>query len=90
MNLAGCKWVYRVKYNADGSILKYKAQLVAKGFHQTPGVDYEETFIPVIKAPTICVIFSLVVTYDWDIQQVNVNNAFLNEDLTETMYMAQP
>lgn len=90
MNLVGCKWVYRVKYNVDGSILKYKARLVAKGFHQTLGVDYEATFSPMVKAPTIHVLFSLVVTYGWDIQQVNVNNAFLNGDLAETVYMAQP
>jgi len=66
MNLIG--WVFRVKYKSDGSVLKYKACLVAKGFNQTPGIDFSETFSPVIKATTIEVIFSLPVFLDWDIQ----------------------
>lgn len=90
MNLISCKWVFHVKYKSDGSILKHKAHLVAKGFLQTPGIDYEETFSPVVKAPTIRVFFSLVVSFGWDIQQVDINNAFLNGDLTEDVYMAQP
>ena len=52
-NPVGCKWVFRVKYNSDGSILKYKARLVAKGFHQTPSIDFSDTFSPVIKPSTI-------------------------------------
>lgn len=52
-NLIGYKWVFRVKYNSDGSILKHKARLVTKGFIQTLGIDYVKTFSPVIKAPTI-------------------------------------
>lgn len=72
MNLVGCKWVFRVKYNADGSILKYKVRLVAKGFHQKLGVDYAETFSSVVKAPTIRVLFALAATYGWDIQQVHM------------------
>lgn len=90
MNLIGCKWVYRIKYNPNGSILKFKARLVAKGFLQNPGVNYMKTFSPVIKAPTIRVLFTLAVTFGWDIQQVDINNAFLNSDLTEEVYMSQP
>ena len=63
MNLIRCKWVFRVKYKADGSILKYKAKLVVKGFLQNPVVDYGETFNPVVKAPTIRVLFSLAVAF---------------------------
>ena len=63
MNLVGCKWIFRVKYNADSSILKYKARLVAKGFHQTPGVNYAETFSPIVKIPAIRVLFALAATY---------------------------
>ena len=63
MNIIGCKWVFRVKYNFDISILKYKAQLVAKGFLQTPEINYAETFSPIIKASNIRVLFSLVVTF---------------------------
>jgi len=88
MNLFSCKWVFRIKYNANGSILKYKVTLVAKGFHQTPGVNYTETFSLVVKVSTIRVLFSLAVSFVWDIQQVDVNNVFLNGELTETVYMA--
>ena len=63
MNLIRCKWVFRVKYNSDGSILKHKAHLVAKGFFQNPGTDYNDTFSPVVKAPTIRVLFSLTLTF---------------------------
>lgn len=82
--------MFKVKYNSDGTILKHKARLVAKGFHQTPGIDFEETFSPVVKAPTIRVLFTLAVTFGWDIQQVDVNNAFLNGDLHEAVFMVQP
>ncbi|KAL5785071.1 hypothetical protein ACOSQ2_007463 [Xanthoceras sorbifolium] len=71
MHLVGCKWVFRVKYNLDGSILKHKARLVAKGFHQTAGVDYFDTFSPIVKASTIRVVFTLAVSYAWDIQQID-------------------
>ena len=63
VNLIGCKWVFRIKYNFDGIILKHKACLVAKGFLQNLGIDYDETFSPIIKAPIIRVLFSLAVTF---------------------------
>ncbi|XP_031269063.1 uncharacterized protein LOC116127555 [Pistacia vera] len=64
MNIVGNKWVFRTKYNADadGTLQKYKARLVAKGFQQTPGLDYFETFSPVIKPSTIRIVLTLVVT----------------------------
>jgi len=89
MNLIRCKWVFRIKYNSDGSVLKYKVRLVAKGFLQNSGIDYVETFSLVVKAPTIRVLFSLAVTFGWDVQQVDVNNAFLNGDLEEEVFMSQ-
>ncbi|KAL5755730.1 hypothetical protein ACOSQ2_020476 [Xanthoceras sorbifolium] len=87
-NIVGHKWVFRIKYNVDGSISK--ARLVAKGFHQTPGVDFSDTFSPVIKPSTIRVIFTLSATFDWKIQHVDVNNAFLNGELEELVFMEQP
>ena len=90
MKIVDNKWIFRIKYHADGSIQRYKARLVAKGFQQTPDVDFVETFSPVIKPCTIRVIFTLAAAYNWDIQQVDVNNAFLNGDLQEVVYMNQP
>lgn len=88
--LIGNKWVFRVKYNPDGSISKYKARLVAKGFHQTYGVDFFKTFSPVVKPCTIRIVLSLVVMHHWLIRQLDVNNAFLNGLLTEDVFMHQP
>ena len=63
---------------------------MAKGFHQTPGLDFLETFNPVVKASTIRVIFSIAVSFGWQVEQVDINNAFINRDLTELVYMSQP
>ena len=82
--------MFRMKFRSDGSVLKHKARLVAKGFHQTPGVDFWDTFSSVIKPSTIRVIFTLAISFGWRIQQVDVNNAFLNGDLQEVVFMEQP
>lgn len=86
----GCRWVFRIKENPDGSINKYKARLVAKGYHQQLGFDFNETFSPVVKPVTIRVILTLALTYGWTLQQIDVNNAFLNGLLDEEIYMSQP
>nr|KYP63826.1 Retrovirus-related Pol polyprotein from transposon TNT 1-94 [Cajanus cajan] len=86
----GCKWVFRVKENPDDIVHKYKARLVAKGFHHQFGFDYNETFSPVVKPVTIRFILTLALTHHWSIQQLDVNNAFLNENLEEEVYMSQP
>jgi histone deacetylase 1/2 len=67
-NIVGCRWIYKIKRKADGAIERYKARLVAKGFHQQEGVDFSETFSPVIKHATIRLVISIAVTYKWPIK----------------------
>lgn len=89
-SIVGCKWVFKEKLNADGSFQRYKARLVAKGFYQRPGLEFGETFSPVIKAAIVRVVLTLVVAHDWEVRQVDINNAFLNGVLEEDVFMAQP
>lgn len=90
MHVVDHKWVFRVKFHSDGSVQRLKARLVAKGFQQQPGVDFAETFSPVVKPSTIRVMLSLAATYDWEIQQIDIDNAFLHSILFEDVYMSQP
>jgi len=85
--IVGCRWVFKIKYNVDGSFQRHKARLVAKGFSQTADTDYNETYSLVVKPTTISVVLSHVVYVAWPIHQVDVNNAFLNGDLHEDVYM---
>ncbi|KAM0019270.1 putative RNA-directed DNA polymerase [Helianthus debilis subsp. tardiflorus] len=89
-NVVGSKWIFRIKYKSDGSIDRFKARLVAQGFSQIPGFDYSHTFSPVIKASTVRVVLSIAVTRKWCLHQLDVKNAFLNGNLTETVFMEQP
>ena len=90
INLVGCKWVYKLKLHSDGSIAWYKARLVAKGFHQQPGIDYTETFSPVVKPATVRLILTIVVSFRWSLRQLDISNAFLHGFLKEEVFMQQP
>ena len=89
-NIVGNKWVFKLKLNPKRGVERYKARLVAKGFHETPDIYFKETFSLVVKVATIRMVLTMVVSRNWDIRQLDVNNAFLNGTLEEEVYMAQP
>lgn len=86
----GCKWVYRTKFNVDGTLDEYKARLVILGNHQRPGEDYEQTFAPVAKMVTMRSLLAIATLKHWCVHQMDVKNAFLHGDLNETVYMRLP
>lgn len=87
--LVQCKWVYKRKFDSDNSV-RYRARLVAKGFTQKPGLDYDETFSPVVRHSTLRLLFALSVQLDLNVTHLDVKTAFLNGDLKEDIYMAHP
>ena len=84
--LAQCKWVFKTKFSADGSPLKYKSILVAKGYSQVHGIDYNETFASVAKMDSIRIALAIAALKQWAVNHTDVNCAFLNGDITEDIY----
>ena len=85
-NIVSSKWLYRHKHIAGGSLARYKAHWVIRGFSQQHSIDYDETFSLVVKPTTIHTVLSLAISRDWPIHQLDVKNAFLHGTLNETIY----
>ncbi|GJU33246.1 ribonuclease H-like domain-containing protein [Tanacetum coccineum] len=90
VNIVRSMWLYEHKYNADGSLSRYKARIVTNGRSQQQDIDCDDTFSPVVKPATIRTVLSLAVYRQWTIHHLEVKNAFLHGHLTETVYMHQP
>lgn len=86
----GCKWVFKVKYNGEGKVERFKSRLVAKGYSQRQGLDFEETFSPVVRFSSIRTLLALAIQKDMIVHQMDVVTAFLNGELDEEIYMQQP
>ena len=89
-NCVGSKWVYKVKVDGDGHIDRYKARLVAQGYTQQKGADYDETFSPVIRMESVRTVVGLAVRNGLMQHQLDITTAFLNGELKEEVYMRQP
>jgi hypothetical protein len=86
----GLKWVYKLKRNSDGEVVKYKARLVAKGYVQKYGIDFEEVFAPVARLDTVRTVLAFAANNGWKIHHLDVKSAFLHGDLEEEVYVSQP
>ena len=86
----GLKWVFKVKRDDAGEVVKHKARLVAKGYAQKQGVDYDEVFAPVARIETVRILFALAAQGDWEVHHMDVKSAFLNGDLQEEVYVHLP
>ena len=84
------RWVYHLKTNNDGQIIKYKSRLVARGCSQIPGIDFFDTYAPALTLDTLRTIISIATIHDLELHHLDVKSAYLNGDLTDDIYMAQP
>jgi hypothetical protein len=84
------KWVFKVKRDPAGNIVKYKARLVAKGYAQRQGIDFDEVFAPVARMETVRLLLALAAHGKWQVHHVDIKSAFLNGVLAEKVYVQQP
>lgn len=89
-NVINNKWVFKVKQKEDGMVERLKARLVANGMRQVEGTDYHETFSPIIKLVTICLVLAIAISRGWSLNQLDFSNTFLNGKLEERIVMSQP
>lgn len=86
----GSKWVYKLKLNVSGTVERYKARIVAKGYNHIREFDYSECFSPVVKVVTVRVFFFVAAMKAWSIHHININNSSLHGFLDEEFYMTRP
>jgi hypothetical protein len=89
VNIVTHKWIFKHKLNPDGTLERYKARWVVRGFSQWPGVDFGDTFSPVVKPGTIRTVITLIASHQWPANQLDVSNAFLHGQLGEQVYCQQ-
>ncbi|KAF5471979.1 hypothetical protein F2P56_008735 [Juglans regia] len=90
MNIIGCRWVYHIKRRPDGSIDRYKERLVTEGYHQQDGIDFLDTFSPMVKPTTNQLVLAHALSFGWTIQLLDIQNIFPHGFLIEEVYMQQP
>ena len=90
MNIVGCKWIFKTKLHADGTLDRLKARLVAKGFHQNSHIDFVDTYNPVVLPQSIRIVLTIALSHNWEIRQLDVKNTFLHGYLKDYVYMDQP
>jgi hypothetical protein len=83
------KWIYKIKHAANGSVEKFKARFVARGFSQKEGIDYDEIFAPVARYTSIKIIISLALVFNWKLHQMDVKTTFLNSEVEQEVYIEQ-
>ena len=86
----GLKWIFKLKRNFDGDVVRYKARLVVKDYSQKHGIDYDEVFSPVVRIKLICVLLDIDAQHCWLLHHLDVKSAFLNGDVQEELYFNQP